>query len=182
MAAYEIARIDENGVIVAVEPCSEADYRTDPVARTVRLEPNHDMRDRLMAYRWDFNANAFIPASNEPFDIAQRDNNELVEGFVEAIESMIEYFDAITETTNEILDITPTNDPLLRTGNINPLGDSDKEKDNGKRKKMEKFKVPERTARTIKQFRREKPKREVRLTDTTNTVTYEVQSREPEEI
>ena len=74
----EIAKLDEQGVLIAVEECSDDDHKTDPVARTVKLEGPHDMRQRLKGYRWDFGRHCFLPLSAEPLDAAERDTAELV--------------------------------------------------------------------------------------------------------
>ena len=88
----EIAKLDEQGVLIAVEECSDDDHKTDPVARTVKLEGPHDMRQRLKGYRWDFGRHCFLPLSAEPLDAAERDTAELVEGLVEAVEYLEELF------------------------------------------------------------------------------------------
>lgn len=91
MRQFEIARLDEDGMIIAVENVPEADHRTDPVARTVRLDDGHDMRNRIRGYKWNFNRHCFETLSREPLDVAERDTSELVEGLVETIEDLAEY-------------------------------------------------------------------------------------------
>lgn len=94
MSVFEIARLDENGVIIAVDPCSEADYRTDPVARTVRLDAGHDMHKYIGNYRWNFNRHTFEALSLQALDMAERDTAELVEGIVETVEDLVEYVES----------------------------------------------------------------------------------------
>ena len=84
----EIARVDDNGNIIAVESCSADDHKTCPIARTVELPENHDMRERAKGYRWDFVRQCFLPLSAEPLDVAERDTSELLEGIVETIEAI----------------------------------------------------------------------------------------------
>ena len=55
-----IARLDEQGMLLAVEDCRAEDHKTCPIARTVALPEGHDA--------------------------AERDTPELVEGLVQAIE------------------------------------------------------------------------------------------------
>lgn len=101
MSRFEIARLDENGVIVAVDPCSEADYRTDSVARTVRLDEGHDMHKYIGHYRWNFNKHTFEALSLQAMDVAERDTAELVEGLVETVEDLIEYAMAIDDRVED---------------------------------------------------------------------------------
>ena len=82
----EIARLDENGMVIAVEPCHGDDHKTCPIARTVALPEGHDMHARAKGYRWDFVRLCFMPLSAEPLDAADRDTPELVEGLVQALE------------------------------------------------------------------------------------------------
>jgi len=81
-----IARLDEQGMLVAVEDCCAEDHKTCPIAGTVALPQGHDMRGRGKGYRWDFTRACFLPLSAEPLDAAERDTPELVEGLVQAIE------------------------------------------------------------------------------------------------
>ena len=84
----QIARIDDQGMLVGVEECHAADHKTCPIARTVALPENHDMHARAKGYRWDFSRGCFLPLSAEPLDAAERDTAELVEGLVEALEHL----------------------------------------------------------------------------------------------
>jgi hypothetical protein len=86
----EIARLDEQGMLIGVEECSDDDHKTCPIARTVKLEGKHDVRQLLRRYRWDFGRQCFLPLSAEPLDVAERDTSELVEGLVEALEHIEE--------------------------------------------------------------------------------------------
>src|SRR5512132_645783 len=74
----DIARLDQDSVLIAVYTVADADWKTDPQARTVRLPANHDMRERLGAYRFDYLRHGFMPVSREPLDVADRDGPELV--------------------------------------------------------------------------------------------------------
>ena len=85
-----IAKLDDQGMLVAVEECCADDHKTCPIARTVALPDNHDMRERGNGYRWDFTRACFLPLSAEPLDAAERDTPELVEGLVQAIEHIQE--------------------------------------------------------------------------------------------
>jgi hypothetical protein len=78
----DIARLDDQGTLVAVETVADADWQTDPQARTVRLPANHDMRERLGGYRFDFVRQRFMPVSREPLDVADRDGPELLDALV----------------------------------------------------------------------------------------------------
>ena len=125
--ALEIARLDENGVLVSVESCSEGDYRTDPVARTVQLAPSHDMRNRLRQYRFNWQAGHFVPSSQDPIDVEDRDaDGELVEGLIEAIEDIAEHLEKTTENADE------------------------------------RFELPERAKRVLRERRRKRPRRKLR--------------------
>ena len=84
----DVARLDERGVLVAVETVSDPDQKTDPQARTVALPTGHDMGQRLGGYRYDFIAGCFLPVSTEPLDVAERETPGLVEGLVEFIEAI----------------------------------------------------------------------------------------------
>ncbi len=84
----DIAKLDADGVLVAVETVSAPDYRTDVVARTVALPAGHDMATRLGGYRYDWNRGCFLPLSREPLDAAEREAPGLVEGLVEMVEQL----------------------------------------------------------------------------------------------
>ncbi len=84
----DIARLDATGVAIAVDTVSTADHRTDAVARTVALPANHDLRQRLGQYRWDFLRATFLPVAAEPFDVAERQAPGLVEGLVAFVEHL----------------------------------------------------------------------------------------------
>lgn len=98
----EVARLDENGVITSVETVTEQNYKTDPVARTVRLEPGHDMRNHLRSYRWNFHRNTFESLSTTAVDVAERDTAELVEGMVETIEDIAEHLNSVNENRKNV--------------------------------------------------------------------------------
>lgn len=131
MAEYEVGRLDENGILIAVEPCGESAYRTDAIERTVRLEPGHDMRNRIGNYRYDWHKHAFMPLSQEALELAERDTSELVEGIVETIEDITEYL--------------KKNAPRRRT-----LGGSAVD---------ESFELSRRMTRVLKEYRRAQPRR-----------------------
>lgn len=82
----DIARLDERGVLVAVETVSPPDHVTDPQARTYALPAGHDMAGKLGAYVYDWNRGCFLPVSTEPLDVAERETPGLVEGVVKGIE------------------------------------------------------------------------------------------------
>lgn len=84
----DIARLDADGVLVAIATAAPPDYRTDPQARTVALPAGHDMATRLGAYRYDWNRACFLPVSREPLDEAEREAPGLVEGLVEMVEKL----------------------------------------------------------------------------------------------
>jgi hypothetical protein len=84
----DIARLDKNGVLIAVETVSPPDHRTDAAARSVALPARHDMRQRIGAYRYDFLRQAFYPLSTEALDVAEREVPGLVEGLVEMVEQL----------------------------------------------------------------------------------------------
>jgi hypothetical protein len=78
----DIARLDQDSLLVAVDTVADADWKTDPLARMVRLPANHDMRERIGAYRFDYLRHRFMPVSQEPLDVADRDGPELVDALV----------------------------------------------------------------------------------------------------
>jgi hypothetical protein len=84
----DIARLDDDGVIAAVDTVSPPDYRTDPARRTVALPANHDMRSKLGQYRYDFVRGAFMPLGGEPLAQAERETAGLVDGLVAAVEDI----------------------------------------------------------------------------------------------
>jgi hypothetical protein len=84
----DIARLDENGLIVAVETVADEEYGTDLAKRRIALPDGHDMHRHLRNYRWDVLRGHFIPKSMEPMAEAERETPELVEGLVEAIEDL----------------------------------------------------------------------------------------------
>ena len=127
---FDIARLDENGVITSVETVTEADHRTDPFARTVRLDDGHDMRNRIKGYKWNFNKHQFEPLSTEPLDVADRDTSELVEGLVEVVEDLVEYVSAADEHAK------------------NPA------------KARKEFKLSRRMDRVMKEYRRHRPRKD----------------------
>lgn len=126
----EVARLDEDGVITSVETVSEADHRTDPVARTVRLDDGHDMRNHIREYRWNFNSQQFQALSQEPLDVAERDTSELVEGLVEVVEDLVEHSMAADEHAR---------DPS---------------------KSRKEFKLSRRMERVMKEYRRNRPRKD----------------------
>lgn len=131
MTDFEIARLDEDGVIVAVEHCSVSEYVTDATKRTVCLDANHDMRNRLGNYRWNYLKATFEPVTPEPLETGEVDTSELVEGLVETIEDMAAYLaqNAVPRRT---------------------LG--------GERMQSQQFELPRRMQRVLKDYRRARPR------------------------
>ena len=84
----DIARLDEDGLLVAVETVADEEHGTDLAKRKIALPDGHDMRRHLKNYRWDVLRGHFIPKSMEPLAEAERETPELVEGLVEAIEDL----------------------------------------------------------------------------------------------
>ena len=84
----DIARLDERGVLVAVETVSPPDHKDDPAARTVALPSGHDMRGRVGGYRYDWNNRSFWPLSTAPLDVAEREAPGLALGLVEFVEAI----------------------------------------------------------------------------------------------
>ena len=129
----EIAKLDENGMLVSVETCHGDDHKTCPIARTVALPENHDMHQRAKNYRWDFTRQCFMPLSAEPLDVGERDTPELVEGLVEAIEYLEEAFNlALPKRTKRVLGnyrrVNPRRTlglPAPRSRNTEPEGPED---------------------------------------------------------
>lgn len=78
----DIAVLDDRGVIREVRTVSEADYKTDPAARTVALPPGHDMGQRLGQYAWDFLRQCFMPVPHGPLDSVASENAGLVSALV----------------------------------------------------------------------------------------------------
>jgi len=84
----DIAKVDADGTLIAVETVTADRHRTDPQAGTVALPDGHDMRQRLKGYRWDFRRHCFLPLTTEPLEVAERDTPDLVEALVQAIEHL----------------------------------------------------------------------------------------------
>jgi len=84
----DIAKLDADGTLIAVETVTADRHRTDPQAGTVALPDGHDMRQRLKGYRWDFRRHCFLPLTTEPIEVAERDTPDLVEALVQAIEHL----------------------------------------------------------------------------------------------
>ena len=84
----DIAKVDADGMLIAVETVTADRHRTDPQAGTVALPDGHDMRQRLKGYRWDFRRHCFLPLTTEPLEVAERDTPDLVEALVQAIEHL----------------------------------------------------------------------------------------------
>jgi hypothetical protein len=86
----DIARLDEDGLLIAVETVSEDEHVTDIAAGKFALPHNHDMRLHIKNYRWDVRRGHFVPLSMEPLEEEERATPELVEGIVEALEDIYE--------------------------------------------------------------------------------------------
>jgi hypothetical protein len=84
----DLAKLDSDGTLIAVETVSADEHRTDPQAGIVALPDGHDMRQRLKGYRWDFRRHCFLPLTTEPLDAAERDTPDLVEALVQAVEHL----------------------------------------------------------------------------------------------
>ena len=84
----DIAKVDVDGTLIAVETVTVDAHRTDPQAGIVALPDGHDMRRRLKGYRWDFRRHCFLPLTTEPLEVAERDTPDLVEALVQAIEHL----------------------------------------------------------------------------------------------
>ena len=89
----DLAKLDADGTLIAVETVTADEHRTDPQAGIVALPDGHDMRQRLKGYRWDFRRHCFLPLSTEPIDVAERDTPDLVEALVQAIEHLEQALD-----------------------------------------------------------------------------------------
>jgi hypothetical protein len=134
----DIARIDEDGLLTAVETVVEDEHVTDLAAGKIALDDNHDMRQRLKNYRWDVRRGHFIPLSMEPLAEAERETPELVEGIVEAIE--------------HIYGRLGKKEPAV--GRLAAVGDG------GTLEQPSDLVMPERTKRVFDKFRRVVPRRE----------------------
>ena len=132
----DIARLDEDGLLVAVETVADEEHGTDLAKRKIALPDGHDMRRHLKNYRWDVLRGHFISKSMEPLAEAERETPELVEGLVEAIEDL---YDKLGE---EGAGRRPVVDSLQRAHRAG----SD-------------LVMPERTRRAFDKFRRVVPRR-----------------------
>lgn len=139
----EVARLNEDGVIVGVDAVEEQDHKTDPGARTVRLDGPHDMRNRINSYRWDWSRQTFMPVSSQALDIAELDTPELVEGFVEAFEDTASYFAEVQIAMDTI-------EKFIDDLNLSP---------NKVKAKLPKFKLSLRAKRTMAEYRKNKLRR-----------------------
>lgn len=126
----EIARLNDEGILVSIEHCTDEEYKTDPVAKTVVLEPGHDVHKMIKLYRWDFHKNTFVALSAEPLDVAERDTSELVDGILEALEDIDGWAEHVSENVRD--------------------------KNN---RKTPKLRLSQRTKRTIREFRRRNPRK-----------------------
>lgn len=97
----EIARLDDDGILIGVDHCVDADHKTDPLAKTVKLDDGHDVRNMIKLYRWNFNRNTFEPLTTEPLEVAERDTSELVEGILEAIEDIWDFLDILSRKVRD---------------------------------------------------------------------------------
>ena len=84
----DLAKLDSDGTLIAVETVTADQHRTDLQAGIVALPEGHDMRQRLKGYRWDFRRHCFLPLSTEPLEVAERDTPDLVEALVQAVEHL----------------------------------------------------------------------------------------------
>ncbi len=89
----DIAKLDSEGMLIAVETVTADQHRTDPQAGSVALPDGHDMRQRLKGYRWDFRRHCFLPLTTEPLEVAERDTPDLVEALVQAVEHLEQALD-----------------------------------------------------------------------------------------
>ena len=83
----DVARLDRNGVVVAIDTVADDDHKTCPTALTVALPAHHDVHGMIGGYRWDFLRGSFLPLSLEPLEVAERDTPGLVEGLVAFVEA-----------------------------------------------------------------------------------------------
>lgn len=60
---WQVAVLDDRGVLQATVTVDETDYVTDPARRTVQLPRAHDMTDKVGRYAWDWNMMCFLPIS-----------------------------------------------------------------------------------------------------------------------
>src|SRR5512134_1852759 len=141
----DIARLDEDGLIVAVETVADEEHGTDLAKRRIALPDGHDMHRHLKNYRWDVLRGHFISKSMEPLAEAERETPELVEGLVEAIEDIYEKL----------------GNGRARTVGRSALAALDDET-------AEQLVMPERTKRAFDKFRRIVPRRKPRIIDITS--------------
>jgi hypothetical protein len=141
----DIARLDEDGLLIAVETVSEDEHVTDIAAGKFALDDGHDMRTKLKSYRWDVRRGHFIPLSMEPLAEAERETPELVEGLVEAIEDIYE---------------------KLGNGRARAVGRSSLAAPDDET--AEQLVMPERTRRAFDKFRRIVPRRKPRIIEITS--------------
>jgi len=57
----EIARLDDDGLLIAVEPVAPPDWVTDLARRQVALPEIHDTRSMIGRYYWDPFRSTFRP-------------------------------------------------------------------------------------------------------------------------
>jgi hypothetical protein len=132
----DIARLDEDGLIIAVETVPDDEHGTDLAKRKIALPDGHDMRRHLKNYRWDVLRGHFIPKSMEPLAEAERETPELVEGLVEAIEDLYE-----------------------KVGKKEPTAGRSATLGEGASEQASDLVMPERTRRAFEKFRRVVPRR-----------------------
>lgn len=85
---FEVARINDRGVLAAVAEVTEADWVTDAARLQVKLPRGHDLRDHLHTMRYDWGLGCFLPVSTEPLDVAESDAPGLVAGLVALVEQL----------------------------------------------------------------------------------------------
>ena len=59
----DVAVLDDDGTLTMVLPVDAQDWVSDPTTRRVALPINHDMRDKVGRYGYDWNRGCFMPIS-----------------------------------------------------------------------------------------------------------------------
>lgn len=82
-----IARVDDRGVLTAVETVADAAAVTDVAARTIRLHPHSDLDRKIGRVRYDWSAGRWVDAA-EAWGASAPPALDALSGLIEAIEDI----------------------------------------------------------------------------------------------
>jgi hypothetical protein len=96
----DIARLDANGVLIAVETVPAGQHRTDLANGIIALSPGHDMRRRLNGYCWDQRRGCFMPLATDPLIAAtvSEEDDSPASPLLDAIIDALAHLEEATKT------------------------------------------------------------------------------------